>query len=67
MRIIIIKFTMQVWALTFHALGLGEPLVLRKAYDLFATLVFSEYRTDANPYQRERCDKPARRAAPRRR
>jgi len=27
--------------------------VFRKAYDLFATPVFIEYRTDANPYQRE--------------
>ena len=28
--------------------------VFRKSYDLFATPVFIEYRTDANPYQRER-------------
>src|SRR6185369_16518029 len=28
--------------------------VFRKKYDLFATPVFIEYRTDANPYQRER-------------
>ena len=27
--------------------------VFRKTYDLFATPVFIEYRTDANPYQRE--------------
>ena len=27
--------------------------VFRKSYDLFATPVFIEYRTDANPYQRE--------------
>jgi GTP-binding protein len=27
--------------------------VFRKAYDLFATPVFIEYRTDANPYRRE--------------
>jgi GTP-binding protein len=27
--------------------------VFRKTYDLFATPVFVEYRTDANPYQRE--------------
>jgi GTPase len=32
--------------------------VFRKAYDLFATPVFIEYRTDANPYQRERRVKP---------
>jgi GTPase len=32
--------------------------VFRKAYDLFATPVFIEYRTDANPYQRERRAKP---------
>jgi GTP-binding protein len=31
--------------------------VFRKAYDLFATPVFIEYRTDANPYAR---DKPGR-------
>jgi GTPase len=47
--------------------------VFRKAYDLFATPVFIEYRTDANPYQREprgkpRAGRPRRRAAtPRRR
>ncbi|HSY05098.1 MAG TPA: ribosome biogenesis GTPase Der [Steroidobacteraceae bacterium] len=36
--------------------------VFRKAYDLFATPVFIEYRTDANPYQRPRrpADRPAR-------
>src|SRR5256885_4250456 len=28
--------------------------VFRKTYDLFATPVFIEYRTDANPYERER-------------
>jgi GTPase len=28
--------------------------VFRKSYDLFATPVFIEYRTDANPYERER-------------
>ena len=28
--------------------------VFRKTFDLFATPVFIEYRTDANPYQRER-------------
>jgi GTP-binding protein len=27
--------------------------VFRKTYDLFATPVFIEYRTEANPYQRE--------------
>jgi len=32
--------------------------VFRKAYDLFATPVFIEYRTDANPYERERRGKP---------
>jgi len=37
--------------------------VFRKHYDLFATPVFIEYRTDANPYQRERS---APRARPRR-
>jgi GTP-binding protein len=37
--------------------------VFRKHYDLFATPVFIEYRTDANPYQRERS---ATRARPRR-
>jgi GTP-binding protein len=31
--------------------------VFRKSYDLFATPVFIEYRTDANPYQSERRDK----------
>jgi GTP-binding protein len=46
--------------------------VFRKTYDLFATPVFIEYRTDANPYQREqrvkpRNDKPRRRAGARRR
>jgi GTP-binding protein len=46
--------------------------VFRKAYDLFATPVFIEYRTDANPYQREqrvkpRARKPRRRAGARRR
>jgi GTP-binding protein len=45
--------------------------VFRKAYDLFATPVFVEYRTDANPYQREgrvkpRTHKPRRRAGGRR-
>src|SRR5207302_5729390 len=28
--------------------------VFRKTYDLFATPVFIEYRTDANPYERDR-------------
>jgi GTPase len=42
--------------------------VFRKAYDLFATPVFIEYRTDANPYQREqrvkrRSDRNRRRGA----
>jgi GTPase len=37
--------------------------VFRKHYDLFATPIFIEYRTDANPYQRERS---APRARPRR-
>ena len=37
--------------------------VFRKRYDLFATPVFIEYRTDVNPYQRER---RAPRARPRR-
>ena len=32
--------------------------VFRKSYDLFATPVFIEYRTDANPYLRERRVKP---------
>jgi GTP-binding protein len=32
--------------------------VFRKTYDLFATPVFVEYRTDANPYARERRAKP---------
>jgi GTP-binding protein len=32
--------------------------VFRKSYDLFATPVFIEYRTDANPYHRERRVKP---------
>src|SRR5215469_13274650 len=32
--------------------------VFRKTFDLFATPVFVEYRTDANPYQRERRVKP---------
>ena len=46
--------------------------VFRKSYDLFATPVFIEYRTDANPYQRERRVKPRpdrkhRRGAPQRR
>jgi GTP-binding protein len=40
--------------------------VFRKTFDLFATPVFIEYRTDANPYQRERRVKP-RREHPRRR
>src|SRR6516162_8866191 len=35
--------------------------VFRKTYDLFATPVFIEYRTDANPYERERRTPPARR------
>jgi GTPase len=34
--------------------------VFRKAYDLFATPVVIEYRTDVNPYQRERRAGPAR-------
>jgi hypothetical protein len=37
--------------------------VFRKSYDLFATPVFIEYRTDENPYQRTR---PAPRRSPRR-
>ena len=32
--------------------------VFRKTFDLFATPVFIEYRTDANPYLRERRVKP---------
>jgi GTPase len=32
--------------------------VFRKTYDLFATPVFIEYRTDANPYQREQRTRP---------
>jgi len=32
--------------------------VFRKTYDLFATPVFIEYRTDANPYERERRTQP---------
>jgi GTP-binding protein len=44
--------------------------VFRKTYDLFATPVFIEYRTDANPYARERrvkprTEKPRRRASTR--
>jgi len=35
--------------------------VFRKQYDLFATPVFIEYRTDANPYERGRRASPARR------
>jgi GTP-binding protein len=38
--------------------------VFRKAYDLFATPVFIEYRTDTNPYDRPR---PTRSGQPRRR
>jgi len=34
--------------------------IFRKTYDLFATPVVIEYRTDANPYQRERRVKPLR-------
>ena len=34
--------------------------IFRKTYDLFATPVVIEYRTDANPYQSERRVKPAR-------
>jgi GTP-binding protein len=45
--------------------------VFRKAYDLFATPVFIEYRTDANPYKREQRVKeyarPRRRAGTKRR
>ena len=40
--------------------------VFRKTFDLFATPVFIEYRTDANPYERERRVKP-RTGRPRRR
>ena len=40
--------------------------VFRRSYDLFATPVFIEYRTDANPYQRERRTKPTRRPPQRR-
>jgi GTP-binding protein len=32
--------------------------VFRKSYDLFATPVFIEYRTDANPYDRPRRGAP---------
>ena len=32
--------------------------VFRKTYDLFATPVLIEYRTDANPYKREQRVKP---------
>jgi GTP-binding protein len=32
--------------------------VFRKSYDLFATPVFIEYRTDANPYKKERRARP---------
>jgi GTPase len=35
--------------------------VFRKTYDLFATPVFIEYRTEANPYDRARRAQPARR------
>jgi GTP-binding protein len=35
--------------------------VFRKTYDLFATPVFIEYRTDANPYERARRPQPGRR------
>jgi GTP-binding protein len=41
--------------------------VFRKTYDLFATPVFIEYRTDANPYKRERRVKPREDKARRRR
>jgi GTP-binding protein len=46
--------------------------VFRKTFDLFATPVFVEYRTDANPYARERRvkprpERPRRRAGPRKR
>jgi GTP-binding protein len=40
--------------------------VFRKTFDLFATPVFIEYRTDANPYQRERRVKPRPRRSRRR-
>src|SRR6267154_2664231 len=40
--------------------------VFRETFDLFATPVFIEYRTDANPYERERRVKP-RAGRPRRR
>jgi len=40
--------------------------VFRKSYDLFATPVFIEYRTDANPYARERRVRPPRPAGRRR-
>src|SRR5215469_16327947 len=45
--------------------------VFRKSYDLFATPVFIEYRTDANPYQGERrgkarAGKPGRRSGAKR-
>ncbi len=45
--------------------------VFRKSFDLFATPVFIEYRTDKNPYKREnarpRHDRPRRQAGARRR
>lgn len=45
--------------------------VFRKTFDLFATPVFIEYRTDKNPYQREnarpRHDRPRRQAGAKRR
>jgi GTPase len=46
--------------------------VFRKAYDLFATPVAIEYRTDANPYQRDKrvrpqVDRQRRKASARRR
>jgi GTPase len=47
--------------------------LFRKAYDLFATPVFIEYRTDANPYERKQRARPrpkgrrGKRAAPQRR
>jgi GTP-binding protein len=45
--------------------------VFRKAFDLFATPVFIEYRTDKNPYKREnarpRHDRPRRQAGAKRR
>ena len=40
--------------------------VFRKTYDLFGTPVFIEYRTDANPYARERRVKPRPNSARRR-